>query len=145
MAKKLIICADGTCNTEKQIDQGHVCSTNVVKIARWLLPHDGQNVEQIVYYHSGVGTNIGQRIGGGAFGAGLFANVRDCYRFLMHNYAPGDRLYLFGFSRGAYTVRSLAGLIRNSESYGGVRKITKRKQSRVIVITARRPHQTRTK
>jgi hypothetical protein len=50
---------------------------------------------------------------GGAFGAGLSRNVLDAYRFLVHTYEPGDRLYLFGFSRGAFTARSLAGLIRN--------------------------------
>jgi uncharacterized protein (DUF2235 family) len=112
--KKIIICADGTWNTENQTDNGTPCPTNVVKIARILMPRDSKGIDQVVYYHPGVGTNIGQRIGGGAFGAGLFANVRDCYRFLMLNYAPGDLIYLFGFSRGAYTVRSLAGLIRNS-------------------------------
>ena len=73
---------------------------------------DQGGTPQVVHYHDGVGTNFGQRLSGGAFGAGLFANVRDAYRFLMHNYEPGDRLYFFGFSRGAYTVRSLAGMVR---------------------------------
>ena len=54
------------------------------------------------------------RVVGGAFGEGLVTNILDCYRFLVNNYVPGDELYFFGFSRGAYTVRSLAGLIRNS-------------------------------
>ena len=114
MSKKIIICADGTWNTEDQVDHGTSDPTNVVKIARALLPLDDHGVDQIIYYHSGVGTNFNQHIGGGAFGAGLFANIQDCYRFLIHNYVPGDRLYFFGFSRGAYTARSLAGLVRNS-------------------------------
>ena len=112
MPKKIIVCADGTWNTEDQVDHGTSDPTNVVKLARALLPLDRQGQDQIIYYHSGVGTNFGQRFGGGAFGEGLFANVQDCYRFLMHNYMLGDRLYFFGFSRGAYTARSLAGLVR---------------------------------
>jgi uncharacterized protein (DUF2235 family) len=59
-----------------------------------------------------VGTDQKQ-LTGGAFGAGLNKNVQDCYRFLVQNYNPGDQLFLFGFSRGAYTIRSLAGLIYN--------------------------------
>lgn len=114
MPKKIIVCADGTWNTEDQVDHGTSCPTNVVKVARALLPTDAHGQNQVIYYHSGVGTNLGQHFGGGAFGVGLFANVQDCYRFLVHNYEPGDRLYFFGFSRGAYTARSLAGLVRNS-------------------------------
>ncbi|MBD2441391.1 DUF2235 domain-containing protein [Nostoc sp. FACHB-110] len=48
---------------------------------------------------------------GGATGLGIDQNIEDCYRFLVLNYVPGDEIYLFGFSRGAYTVRSLAGMI----------------------------------
>lgn len=114
MPKKIIVCADGTWNTESQTDEGYPSSTNVVKIARALLPTDSKGVQQLVHYERGVGTNIGFRVRGGALGRGLFQNVVDCYRFLCHNYEPGDRLYLFGFSRGAYTARSLAGLVRNS-------------------------------
>ena len=60
-----------------------------------------------------MGTTPDERILGGAFGYGLSRNVRSCYRFLAQKYQPGDELFLFGFSRGAYTARSLAGLIRN--------------------------------
>lgn len=112
--KKLIVCADGTWNTETETDHGLPCPTNVTKLARALYPSDQQGIPQVVFYHSGVGTNFGQRVSGGAFGAGLFENVVDCYRFLILNYEPGDLLYFFGFSRGAFTVRSLAGLVRNS-------------------------------
>jgi uncharacterized protein (DUF2235 family) len=68
-----------------------------------------------VFYDQGVGTgNLWDRWLGGAFGAGLEKNVVDAYRFIMHNYEEGDRLFLFGFSRGAYTARSTVGLLRNS-------------------------------
>jgi hypothetical protein len=69
---------------------------------------------QLAYYHPGVGTGgFIDRVVGGAFGVGLGLNIRQCYRFLVDHYHPGDYVYLFGFSRGAYTVRSLAGLMRN--------------------------------
>jgi uncharacterized protein (DUF2235 family) len=114
MPKKLIVCADGTWNTDNDKDQGHPKITNVARVAGALLPTDRQGIPQLVHYERGVGTDIGIRIRGGSLGRGLFQNVVDAYRFLVHNYEPGDRVYLFGFSRGAYTVRSLAGLIRNS-------------------------------
>jgi len=126
MAKKLIVCADETWNTQDQTDQGRPCATNIFKVARALLPNHtdpmtGQLTPQVVNYVTGVGTAFGQRVAGGALGMGLFANVLDCYRFLALTFDPGDpakkfpadQLYLFGFSRGAYTVRSLAGMIRN--------------------------------
>jgi uncharacterized protein (DUF2235 family) len=62
----------------------------------------------------GVGTgNAPDKLLGGVLGSGLDEGIRDCYRFLVQNYLPDDELYFFGFSRGGYTVRSLAGLIRN--------------------------------
>jgi len=114
MPKKLIVCADGTWNTENKTDQGRPCATNVVKVARALLPTDSRGVPQIVHYEKGVGTDFGLEVRGGALGRGIFQNVSDGYDFLVHNYEPGDLIYLFGFSRGAYTARSLAGMIRNS-------------------------------
>jgi uncharacterized protein (DUF2235 family) len=68
---------------------------------------------QLLHYARGVGTRQSQRLRGGAFGYGLSQNVRECYRFLVENYRPGDKLYFFGFSRGAYTARSTVGLVRN--------------------------------
>src|SRR5439155_532789 len=68
---------------------------------------------QVIYYDQGVGTgNFFDRLTGGAFGDGVEANICDAYRFLIGNYDPGDEIYLFGFSRGAYTVRSIGGMIR---------------------------------
>ena len=70
-----------------------------------------QSLER-AFYDWGVGTDR-KKIAGGISGAGIDKNIMDCYRFMVHNYNPGDELYFFGFSRGAYTVRSLAGFIRN--------------------------------
>ena len=66
---------------------------------------------QLLHYELGVGTSRDDRLIGGAFGYGLSRNIRNGYQFLATNYVPGDRVFLFGFSRGAYTARSLAGLI----------------------------------
>jgi uncharacterized protein (DUF2235 family) len=114
MAKRLIVCCDGTWNRPDQIEGGLAAPTNVAKIALAVL-RDGQDgVPQLLHYHPGVGTRRWERLRGGAFGFGISRNVRECYRFLVANYEPGDELYLFGFSRGAFTARSLAGLVRNS-------------------------------
>jgi uncharacterized protein (DUF2235 family) len=116
--RRLIVCADGTWNSNDE-HKGH--PTNVVKMARAILPVAPDGTSQIVYYHKGVGTGGWMdRWLGGLFGRGLSENVIACYRFLVDNYvspsgdAPGDEIYLFGFSRGAFTVRSLAGFIRNA-------------------------------
>jgi Uncharacterized alpha/beta hydrolase domain (DUF2235) len=69
--------------------------------------------EQIVFYQAGIGTSLGtyERLRTGAFGIGLMTNVREAYGWICHNWSPGDEIYLFGFSRGAYTARSISGLI----------------------------------
>ncbi|KAJ9654459.1 hypothetical protein H2201_008997 [Coniosporium apollinis] len=98
--------------------------TNVVRFSRALSPHaivDVKNdkgeiigqeeVEQIVYYQPGVGTGAGDTWRGGIYGLGVSANIRAAYGFLAHNYDPGDKIFFFGFSRGAYTARSIAGLV----------------------------------
>jgi uncharacterized protein (DUF2235 family) len=113
MPKRLIVCCDGTWNTADQAEDGHPCPTNVTKIALSMAPEDSAGGRQCVYYHSGVGTSRWERLRGGAFGVGLSRNVFDAYRFLIDNYEPGDELYFFGFSRGAFTARSIAGLVRN--------------------------------
>lgn len=110
--KRIVICADGTWNKPDQEDRGRRKPTNVVKIARAVDPIDENGVNQISYYHDGVGTNWGlDKIAGGGFGIGLSANIVEAYSFIALNYLEGDEIFLFGFSRGAYTVRSLAGLL----------------------------------
>jgi uncharacterized protein (DUF2235 family) len=113
--RRLVVCADGTWNKPEEDDHGVPAPTNVVKIQRAIKAVDANGVSQIVYYHSGVGTGDKfDQLLGGAFGEGIDRNILECYDFLVNNYQPGDQLYFFGFSRGAYTVRSLAGLVRNS-------------------------------
>jgi uncharacterized protein (DUF2235 family) len=104
VSKQLIVCCDGTWQNINSI-----YPTNVAKLFQ-AIPVSSDN---LVFYGEGVGTgNWADRVFGGALGWGLDNNIQDAYRFLCSNYATGDRIYLFGFSRGAYTVRSLVGLIR---------------------------------
>ena len=120
--KRIVICADGTWNQSDQIDKasGKRRPTNVTKIARAVQSKGADGVHQIVYYHSGVGTGGPlDQFTGGAFGKGIESNIRAIYRFILYNHVPGDELFLFGFSRGAFTVRTLAGFMHR---YGLVRK-----------------------
>jgi uncharacterized protein (DUF2235 family) len=114
LTKRLVVCCDGTWNRPDQMESGLAAPTNVAKIALAVLREGGDGTSQLLHYHPGVGTRRWERLRGGAFGFGISRNVRECYRFLVANYEPGDELYLFGFSRGAFTARSLAGLVRNS-------------------------------
>lgn len=114
MSKRIVICCDGTWNVPDQNDHGVVTSTNVAKIGLAVAPRDLAGKEQVVFYETGLGTRWYNRVVGGAFGDGLSKKIENAYRFLVQNYEDGDEVFLFGFSRGAYTVRSAAGLIRNS-------------------------------
>jgi len=110
--KRIVICCDGTWQRPLQNWVGEASPTNVVRMAARVAKRDG-DTPQIIYYDQGVGTgDLFDAIAGGLVGAGLDQNIFEAYRFLVANYLPGDELYLFGFSRGAYTVRSLAGMIR---------------------------------
>lgn len=109
--KRIAICFDGTWNRPEE-NIGEDFPTNVLQFARAIRPSDGQGVEQVVFYDWGIGSYHDQIIAG-ATGQGLEKNVMDGYRFLVHNYEPGDEIFLFGFSRGAYTARSLCGMINN--------------------------------
>src|SRR5712692_7717700 len=113
-SRNLVICCDGTNNEFGETN------TNVVRLVQ-TLEHDPN--AQLVYYDPGVGTlpepglfsKPGKTLSkwlGLAFGRGLVRNVQKAYGFLMESWRPGDRVFLFGFSRGAYTVRVLAGLLR---------------------------------
>ena len=113
MVTRLVVCCDGTWNTPDQKVGAFPRRTNVTKLALSVPASDAAGARQCVYYHPGVGTSRWDHIRGGAFGAGLSANVLDAYQFLIDNYEDGDELWFFGFSRGAYTARSVAGLVRN--------------------------------
>jgi len=107
--KRIVICCDGTWNTGEQRNP-----TNVVKTYEAVLPRAPDGTVQDRYYHPGVGTlSLIDRLPGGVFGAGLWKNVQETYRYIVDTYEAGDELFFFGFSRGAYTVRSTVGMIRN--------------------------------
>jgi uncharacterized protein (DUF2235 family) len=113
--KRLVICCDGTWGTPDQLDESRTpVPTNVTKLAECVANKDTQGVEQRMFYNPGVGTGPLDHVLGGAFGVGLSQKIKDAYMFIVETFALEDELYLFGFSRGAYTARSLAGLIRNA-------------------------------
>jgi hypothetical protein len=103
--RHLIMCCDGTWNTPE--DES---ATNVRRLYNALAEKSEDDNTQLVYYQPGVGT-LRNRLLGGGVGLGLSQNVMDAYLWLTARYEPGDRIALFGFSRGAYTARSLAGMI----------------------------------
>jgi uncharacterized protein (DUF2235 family) len=115
--KNIAIFCDGTWQ-----DLGQKIPTNVARLARSVAAQttakpDAPAVEQVVYYDDGVGVGEGVLDGatkliGGGLGAGLDEKIAHAYNFLCLNFSPCDRIYIFGFSRGAYTARSLAGLLR---------------------------------
>jgi uncharacterized protein (DUF2235 family) len=108
--KTIVLLADGTGNSS-----GALFRTNVWRLYQAIDqgPPSGGERQQIAYYHDGVGTSAFKPLAilGGAFGWGLKRNVLDLYTFLCRNYAPGDQIYAFGFSRGSFTIRLLTGLI----------------------------------
>jgi len=114
MSKNIVVCCDGTGN---DFDDP-TTDSNVIKLHEMLVIGDAQ----AAYYHPGVGTmgspkargwldSQWSRVKGLAFGAGLLDNVADAYRYLMNTYVEGDRIYIFGFSRGAYTARAIAAVL----------------------------------
>ncbi|WP_434926996.1 DUF2235 domain-containing protein [Shewanella sp. HL-SH2] len=111
MSKRIVVCADGTWNRpELDVEQDH--ATNVLKLARAIDPIASDGKSQQVFYDWGLGSYHDVLISG-ATGRGLHKNIVDGYRYIVQNYSPGDEVWLFGFSRGAYTVRCLSGLINN--------------------------------
>lgn len=102
----MVFCFDGSWN---RLDAPF--STNVVITAESVLPISSKGITQAIFYDEGVGTRKGEKLAGGLFGHGIVENLADAYRFLIFNYTPGDEIYVFGFSRGAYTARSFAGLL----------------------------------
>ncbi len=113
--KRIVLCADGTWNEPEQVDgkTGRRRPTNVLKVARAVRPEAANGTEQVVFYLVGIGGDSDgiDKWTDGAFGSGMERNVRSLYRFLVFNYLPDDEVYLFGFSRGAFTVRTLAGFM----------------------------------
>ncbi|MBU2340936.1 MAG: DUF2235 domain-containing protein [Alphaproteobacteria bacterium] len=106
--KRLIFCFDGTWN--KLLPD---VATNVVLTAASIDRLDPAGVPQVIHYDEGVGTGDLEQIRGGVFGYGLMDNVREAYRFLVFNYDPGDEIFVFGFSRGAFSARTFIGFMRH--------------------------------
>jgi uncharacterized protein (DUF2235 family) len=106
--KRLIFCFDGTWNR-----LAADTPTNVVLTAASVERLTDAGTVQIIHYDEGVGTGIREKYTGGIFGVGLDVNLREAYRFLLFNYDPGDEIFVFGFSRGAFTARTFVGLLRH--------------------------------
>jgi uncharacterized protein (DUF2235 family) len=107
--KNIIFCADGTWNHPKEADKVSLTDTNVYKLYK-ALP---TTATQCPRYDDGVGAGDSflQHLFAGAFGTGLFDKVKEGYTKIAHDYSDGDQIFLFGFSRGAYTARSVAGML----------------------------------
>lgn len=117
-ARQIILCCDGTNNTLT----GSCHDTNVLKIIGQLVPEEEN---QVLYYDPGVGApdqlptmsvlndahRIWERLAGLVNGKGIYENISEAYLFLVERYQPGDQIYIFGFSRGAFTARCVAGMV----------------------------------
>jgi len=112
--KRLILSFDGTWNRPADDDDRETenANTNVFRLHKAILPNDANNFAQEAWYDKGVGAEWYNRLAGGVSGVGLSRNIREGYHHLAQHYQDGDEIFLFGFSRGAYTARSLVGLIR---------------------------------
>ncbi len=102
MSKNIVVFSDGTGQ-----EGGRGFSTNVYKTFNVILD---RSERQVSYYDKGLGTGW-RKLTGNAFGRGFSKNILECYRFIFEHYQTGDEIFLFGFSRGAATVRSLSGFI----------------------------------
>jgi hypothetical protein len=117
--KRIVVLIDGTWNNEGTTGDTNVAKLDSADLApqwRFIKDQATGGIVQKVHYHDGVGAegNFFKRILGGAIGYGLKQIILDCYGFIVSDYEPGDEIYLFGFSRGSYAARALAGLIGSS-------------------------------
>ena len=102
--KRLALFLDGTWNKVSD-------NTNVWRLRSLFAPASADGCEQRAFYSTGLGTKFGEKVRGGMFGSGIDTAITSAYEWLMENYAPGDEIFIFGFSRGAYTARSLSGFV----------------------------------
>jgi uncharacterized protein (DUF2235 family) len=139
MPKRIVLCFDGTWNTPSdhadldavdrrrylqdddsldKVDSSVGTETNICRLYRSVLsvpapsPSTG-GLAQMKWYDKGIGSEWWDRVPGGAFGLGLSRKIREGYKKLSDSFDDGDQVFIFGFSRGAYTARSLVGFIRN--------------------------------
>jgi uncharacterized protein (DUF2235 family) len=123
VAKNIIVFSDATGQDGGARPEQRI--SNIYKMYRAARDHADTAInpsEQVVFYDAGLGTDVGataltapvrfvQKLLGSVMGAGIKRNIADCYEFIINHYQAGDRIFLFGFSRGAYTVRSVANLL----------------------------------
>lgn len=141
MAKRIILCFDGTWNEPETLSNDRVNPTNVLKLVRAINPCDDTGCEQVVFYETGVGTGGLGKLGklvGGATGYGIAANIQAAYRFLANNYNEDDDVFVFGFSRGAYAARSMIGMI---DCVGLLKKVDMEFVSQAYAYYRTRPDQ----
>jgi uncharacterized protein (DUF2235 family) len=102
--KRLALFLDGTWNVISD-------NTNVWRLRSLFAPASSDGCEQRAFYSTGLGTKFGERVRGGMFGRGINTAITGAYEWLVNNYEPNDEIFIFGFSRGAYTARSLSGFV----------------------------------
>jgi uncharacterized protein (DUF2235 family) len=115
MPKRIVLCFDGTWNRpgDADLDDSQQTETNVRRFYESVAERAPDGTVQVAWYDQGVGTHWYDRVIGGIVGSGLDINIVQGYRFLAEQYEDGDDIFVLGFSRGAYTARSLGGMIRN--------------------------------
>jgi len=113
--KRIVLCFDGTWNkpADESLPINQRVETNVSRFYEVVKDQSADGIKQLKWYDEGVGTKWYDQYIGGAIGAGLEFNIVQGYEFLAKQYEEGDEVYILGFSRGAYTARSLVGMIRN--------------------------------
>jgi uncharacterized protein (DUF2235 family) len=102
--RRLALFLDGTWNEVSD-------NTNIWRLRALFSPIGSDGREQRTYYSTGLGTKFGEKVRGGMFGTGIDAAITSAYEWLIENYNPDDEIFIFGFSRGAYTARSLSGFV----------------------------------
>jgi len=102
--RRLALFLDGTWNEVSD-------NTNIWRFRALFAPTGADGRTQLGFYSTGLGTKFGEKISGGMFGAGIDTAITSAYEWLMEHYQPGDEIFIFGFSRGAYTARSLSGFV----------------------------------
>jgi uncharacterized protein (DUF2235 family) len=113
--KRIALCFDGTWNkpADESLPAANRVETNVSRFYDSIRDVAADGVKQVKWYDQGVGTHFYDRFIGATLGTGLELNILEGYKFLAESYQDGDHVHILGFSRGAYTARSLVGMVRN--------------------------------
>ncbi len=113
--KRIVLCFDGTWNkpADEKLPSDSQVETNVRRFYESMQETGTDGIKQVKWYDQGVGTHWYDQFIGGAIGTGLEVNIVQGYEFLAKTYEGGDQVFVLGFSRGAYTARSLVGMVRN--------------------------------